>query len=70
MTAFNLPEQTDFEELRYREIEQWTSVGHMRLVAEIEKLFDVMLETEDILDMSSYGKAREILGNYEVTFED
>ncbi len=67
--VFSLGEGTSFEELRYREIEQWTSVGHMRLIAEIEETFDVMLETDEILDMSSFDKAKEILGRYNVSFK-
>ncbi len=67
--VFSLDEGTSFKELRYREIEQWTSVGHMRLVAEIEEAFNVMLETDEILDMSSFDKAKEILGRYNVMFK-
>ncbi len=33
----------------------------MRLIAAIESEFDVMLETDDILDMSDFQKALEIL---------
>lgn len=67
--AFGLPEETEFEKLEYRGIEVWDSVGHMRLIAELEGTFDIMLETEDILDMSSFNKAKEILAKYDVVFE-
>jgi len=67
--TFGLEEGVSFESLRYRGIEQWTSVGHMRLIAEIEEEFDVMLETDEILDLSSFEKAKEILGRYDVDFK-
>jgi acyl carrier protein len=59
---------TDFSTLAYRSIDEWDSVAHMQLVGEIEDAFDVMLETQDVLDMSSFNKATEILGRYGVDF--
>ena len=47
--------------LRYRDIAEWDSIGHMALIAEIESDFDVMLSTEQVLDLSSFDKAIEIL---------
>ncbi len=54
--------------LEYNSIKEWDSVAHMQLVAAIEDAFDIMLDTDDIIDMSSVGKAKEILGKYDVTF--
>ena len=50
--------------LAYQGIAQWDSVGHMRLMAEIERKFEVMLDTDEIVDFSSYEKGREILKKY------
>jgi acyl carrier protein len=38
----------------------------MSLVAAIEDTFDIMMEMDDIIDLSSYGKGKEILKKYEV----
>lgn len=54
--------------LQYQGIEQWDSVGHMTLVAAIEDDFDIQLDTDDIIDMSSFEKAQEILSKYDVQF--
>ncbi len=54
--------------LAYNSIRQWDSVGHMALVAELESAFDVMLDTEEIVGMSSVKKAREILARHGVEF--
>jgi acyl carrier protein len=56
------------EDLAYNLTPEWDSVAHMVLVAEIESVFDIMLDTDDILGMSSITKAREILVKYEVNF--
>ena len=53
-------------ELRYGAIKEWDSVGHMRLVALLEEAFGVMLETDDVIDLSSYTRAVEILAKYGV----
>lgn len=64
--ALNLSEDIDVTGLEYRGIPQWDSVAHMQLVAEIEDAFDIMLDTEDVIEMSSYAKAVEILAKYGV----
>ena len=56
------------DELAYRSIPQWDSISHMIIISALEEAFDVTLDTDDVIDMSSVGKAKEILGKYEVTF--
>ena len=52
------------EAVVYNQIQGWDSVAHMMLVAGLEEAFDCMLDMDDILDMSSYGKALEIMAKY------
>lgn len=52
--------------LKYQDVELWDSVGHMTLVASLEDTFDIMLETDDIVDLSSFEKGMEILKKYDV----
>ena len=47
--------------LKYQDITAWDSVGHMSLVAALEDAFDIMMDTEDIIDLNSYEKGKEIL---------
>ena len=47
--------------LLYQGVELWDSVGHMSLMAALEDAFDIMLDTDDIIDFSSYEKGKEIL---------
>lgn len=55
--------------LKYQQTELWDSVGHMTLVANIEDSFDIMMETDDIIELSSYEKGMEILSQkYNVIF--
>lgn len=57
------------EGLEYQQIASWDSVGHMGLVATIEDAFDIMMDTDDIIDFSSYEKGKEILSkNYDIEF--
>jgi acyl carrier protein len=57
------------DDLAYNTLKEWDSVGHMALVVELEGAFDVMLDTDDILGMSTVAKAREILSRYGVKFD-
>lgn len=54
--------------LAYQGIDAWDSVGHMTLVAAIEDTFDIMMDTDDIIDLSSFEKGKEILAKYNVEF--
>lgn len=56
------------ESLTYQGIEQWDSVGHMELISEIEDTFGIMIDTDDIIDFSSFEKGKEILSKYGVQF--
>lgn len=57
------------ENLKYQGTELWDSVGHMSLIAALEDAFDIMMETDDIIDLSSYEKGIEILKEkYNVEF--
>lgn len=65
--TFEVDEQTA-KNLKYQEIEAWDSVGHMGLIAALESAFDIMMEPEDIIDLSSYEKGKEILAKYDIEF--
>lgn len=55
--------------LKYQDISAWDSVGHMRLVSALEDAFDIMMDTDDIIEFNSYEKGCEILSkNYQITF--
>ena len=53
-------------DLAYQSVEMWDSVGHMQLIAALEDAFDIMLDTDDIIDFSSYETGMEILKKYDV----
>jgi acyl carrier protein len=59
------PGDINTDELVYREFKKWTSMAHMSLIAILEQDFDVMLETDEILQMSSFSKVVEIMKNYD-----
>jgi acyl carrier protein len=64
-TALELSPDVDVETLAYGQHPSWDSVGHMALVAEIEDAFDVRLESDDVLELSSYAKGVELLQRLE-----
>ena len=63
--AFNV-EEDQLLDLKYQSISDWDSVGHMGLIAALEDVFDIMMETDDIIEFSSYAKGKELLGKYDV----
>jgi acyl carrier protein len=67
--SLNLQPQELNDNLTYNSVAGWDSVGHMSMMAALESEFDIMMETEDIIDFSSYAKGIEILTKYEVQFQ-
>ena len=65
--AFELPDDADVSILKYREHPKWDSVGHMVLVMALEERFDAMLDAQEIVDMSDFAKATEIMAKYAAT---
>ena len=47
-------------------VEAWDSVHQLGLIAELEEAFDIMFDPEDIMDMTSYAKGKELIKKYEV----
>lgn len=65
VTTFDIAaEQT--VDLKYQSIDAWDSVGHMGLIAALEDSFEIMLEPDDIIDLSSFEKGKEILAKYNI----
>jgi acyl carrier protein len=56
------------DNLEYQSIPEWDSISHMILISQIEEDFDVSIETDDVIDMSSVAKAKDILSKYNILF--
>lgn len=66
--TFEITEE-QLENLKYQDIAAWDSVGHMGLVAALEDAFDIMMDTDDIIDLNSFNKGKEILEKYNIKFQ-
>ncbi len=49
-------------------IDAWDSVHQLNIVAILEETFDIMFEPEDIMELVSYEKGKELLQKYDVEF--
>lgn len=63
---FEIGEEQLGSDLTYQSVENWDSVGHMGLIGELEDAFDIMMETDDIIDFDSYEKGKELLAKYNI----
>jgi len=55
------------EKLKYNDIDEWDSIGHMTLMSGLEEDFNISLDTDDIVDFSSFKKGIQILKKYKIT---
>lgn len=50
-------------------VETWDSIHQLSMVAAIEEAFDLMMDAEDILEMTSYENVKHLLtSKYEIAF--
>ncbi len=66
--AFSIDESVLGDDLVYDTIPEWDSIGHMGMIAAIEEAFNITMETDDIIDFSSYKKGFEKLAKYGIEF--
>lgn len=66
--ALNLEIEAITNDLAYQSIVEWDSISHMILISQIEEDFDISLETDDVIEMSSVEKAQEILAKHGIKF--
>jgi len=66
--SFSIDESALGDNLEYNTIPTWDSIGHMAMTAALEEAFNIAMETDDIIDFSSYKKGFEILAKYGVEF--
>ena len=64
-TALQLGNEFKVDMLSYRD-SGWDSVAHMVLMSELENAFDIMLDTDDVIDFNSFEKGKEILRKYDI----
>ena len=65
--AFELETTSSLKDLKYQSIDEWDSIGHMSLMAELEEGFDITIKTEDLIQFESYTQGVEILERYNIT---
>ena len=64
--TFSIDENKLKKNLEYNTIPEWDSIGHMTLIGSLEEAFGISMETDDIIDFSSYNKGLQILKKYKV----
>lgn len=64
LETFNIDESLIIDSLQYASIPQWDSVAHMSLIVNLEDEFDIMIDTDDVIDINSFSKAKEIVKKY------
>lgn len=57
------------DELKYQGIPQWDSITHMFLINELESTFQIEIDADDVLEMNSFVRVKEVLEKYNLSFE-
>ena len=66
ITSLSIEKKNFKEDIKYNEIPEWDSIGHMTLISALEEQYKISFGTDDIVDFSSFSKGIEILKKYSV----
>ena len=55
------------EKLKYNDIPEWDSINHMTLMSGLEEGFNISMDSDDIIDFSSFKKVIQILKKYKIS---
>ena len=65
--SFSIDKKKFNEKIKYNDIPEWDSIGHMTLMSDLEGGFNISIETDDIIDFSSFKKGIQILKKYKIS---
>jgi len=64
--TFKVSEKDLINGFASQNIDKWDSVAHLKLISELENEFDIMLDTDDLLELNSFEIGKKILIKYEI----
>ena len=64
--SLNIDSKKLNQKLKYNEIPEWDSIGHMTLISNLETTLKISIDNDDVLDFSSFKKGMEILKKYKI----
>lgn len=68
MELFQVEKKQLNEGFTFAATANWDSLAHITLISQLEDIFNVFFETEDILTFGSYDNGKKILQKYGVEF--
>lgn len=66
ITIFKTTESELNENFFAKNVDNWDSITHLSLITALEDEFDIMIDTEDLLELRSYEIGKQILAKYDV----
>jgi|TARA_B110000971_G_C19793826_1_gene401017 acyl carrier protein len=68
--SLSIDNKTFNKNLKYNDIPEWDSIGHMSLIAALEDGYQISIDTDDIVEYSSFEKGIEILKKYKILLNE
>lgn len=67
LKSFSIDKKKFNEKIKYNDIPEWDSIGHMTLMSDLEDGFNISIDTDDIINFSSFKKGIQILKKYKIS---
>ena len=70
ISSLSIDKKNFKESLKYNDIPEWDSIGHMTLMSGLEDGFKISIDTDDIIDFSSFKQGIKILKKYKIDWSN
>lgn len=61
--VFQIEPTIDIEHLTQDAVAEWDSFAHLRLILELEQIFEISIADEDAVNMSSFLEIKDFISN-------
>ena len=68
--VFQVELPASLEDVTQDELEEWDSFNHLRLVSDLEDIFQITIDDEDIPEMTSLKRVKALLQRHGATSVD
>ena len=63
VSVFEVPE-SDVSSIEYQSVPAWDSIGHMLMISEIETIFSISIDMNDVIEISNFDQCVDKVNKY------
>ena len=62
--CIGIPEKSVKPTLSYENTAEWDSLKHLQMISDVEEVFDIEIDMDDVIAMEDFEKVQQIVSKY------